>query len=510
MSLLIIDKTPATPTSTSSEAFVAFKDLGVRPLCSGCDGFTECAECSSDQPFKMPVVSGDLVYLQFRMADLMNIDPTEPAFGWVNGVDEYYIAAQLEFSSGETLELDSQSIIAGKEVGYFNGSYQNLILNSARIKDYMNTNLIDGECFRINLTTYQMGYPPYGIIVGIFSSAPGTNFENGSVYFNSSTNTFWLLNDGVWVSETRDFDYYFNLRDGKWYEWNGSTLVYLESMDTEKIEYQECSTVWYQFTECEMTVKVEGLHGEIDCAGQYYGGEVRFRDRYRLWASLERSSYRTDKTVNENEIVTDFKSYEVYDFRLTKGHPLVMIERVANTLLGSQIYLDDNEYVNFSDLEKNNVQGLYWWSQLKCERLQCEKSTGCADEIFATPLVVCDDPNPETVGEPVHLVGELGDYEATAVCGSTFIVPAATVEDTDGNVLGQVDAGETIVVSCGDPSGGGDVVVQNSDVSYEETVPCGDTLILADYTINVYYDGVLEDTVTVPAMSDTTININWV
>lgn len=512
MSVLIVNKTSESPTVNSSEGFVAYKDLGPRPLCASCDTIEECPECAGDNPFKMPVVSGDLVYFQFRMTDLMNTTPDEPTIGWFSDPSgEYYISGQLEFMSGETVDLPDSNIVAGSEVGFFNGSYQNLILNSSAIMDYVNSELIDSTCFRLNITTYKIDYPPYIVIVGIFSGAPGTNFEEGSIYYNSTSDEFFRLVSGTWVSYTITVDYVFNLRDGKWYEWTGTDLILLESMEETVVENETCQTVWYEFAGCQQTVKVEGLHGEQDCKGYYYGGTVRFRDRYRIWASLETTGYSTEKTVNENDIVTDFTQYEKWLLRFMKGHPYPIAQRLANTITGSQIYFDDNEYVNISDLDKNNENGLNWWSQITMERLACEKSTGCADEIFATPLVICPDPNPETVGEPVTLVGELGDYEATAVCGSLFTVPAATVEDEDGNVLGQVDAGQTLVVSCSDPSGGGgDVVVSNSDDSFEETVECGDNLELSDYTINVYYDGVLEDTVTVPAMVDATININWV
>ena len=511
MSLIIVDKTSLTPTVTSSEAYVAFRDLGTRPICATCDDFSECPECSGDAPFKMPIVSGDLLYLQFRMSDLYNVDPQSPAYGWVNGEDPFYIEAELEFSSGETLDLDSQSIIAGKEVGYFNGSYQNLIINSARVKDYINEELIQGQCFRLNLTTYKIALPPYEILLGIFPAPPTAVQTVGTLYFNNVSNLFFQTDGSEWSAYTRVTTYFFSIRDGLFYEWNGTTLVVTEGMTETKTAYETCVTAWYQFTNCEQTVVVEGLHGEQDCRGYYYGGTVRFRDRYRIWASLEISSYRTDRTVNENEVTTDMKNYEVHSLRLMKGHPIQIIERFNNSLIGSTVYFDNNEYVNISDLEKNNETGLSWWSQLTAERLQCQTSTGCADEIFSTPLIICPDPNPETVGEPVHLIGELGDYDAEAVCGSTFIVPAATVVDQDGNVLGQVDAGETIEVTCGDPSGGGSpVLVTNSDDSFSVEVPCGDALELEDYTINVIQDGVTVETVTVPAMEDITININWV
>jgi hypothetical protein len=60
-----------------------------------------------------------------------------------------------------------------------------------------------------------------------------------------------------------------------------------------------------------------------------------------------------------------------------------------------------------------------------------------------------------------------------------------------------------------DSSGGGEVIVENSDGSYSETVVCGDTLVLPDTTYNVYVGGVLEGTGTVVTLKNETINIVW-
>jgi hypothetical protein len=53
------------------------------------------------------------------------------------------------------------------------------------------------------------------------------------------------------------------------------------------------------------------------------------------------------------------------------------------------------------------------------------------------------------------------------------------------------------------------VNVTNSDQSYTETIASGLVLVLPDTTINVNVDGVLQNSVEVPTLSNQTINIVW-
>ena len=53
------------------------------------------------------------------------------------------------------------------------------------------------------------------------------------------------------------------------------------------------------------------------------------------------------------------------------------------------------------------------------------------------------------------------------------------------------------------------VNVTNSDQSYYETIASGLVLVLPDTTINVNVDGVLQNSVEVPTLSNQTINIVW-
>jgi hypothetical protein len=53
------------------------------------------------------------------------------------------------------------------------------------------------------------------------------------------------------------------------------------------------------------------------------------------------------------------------------------------------------------------------------------------------------------------------------------------------------------------------VNVTNSDQSYSETIASGLVLVLPDTTINVNVDGVLQNSVEVPTLSNQIINILW-
>ena len=65
------------------------------------------------------------------------------------------------------------------------------------------------------------------------------------------------------------------------------------------------------------------------------------------------------------------------------------------------------------------------------------------------------------------------------------------------------------VPNCVPCSGGGDATIENSDASYTDTVPCGDTLVLPDETINITDQlGNVLDTITFPVYSTVNIDID--
>lgn len=63
----------------------------------------------------------------------------------------------------------------------------------------------------------------------------------------------------------------------------------------------------------------------------------------------------------------------------------------------------------------------------------------------------------------------------------------------------------TVTTSGG--GGGGNASVQNSDASYNVTVPGGNTLVLDDNTYNLSIDGVLDQTSTGPSIKTQNIII---
>ena len=64
----------------------------------------------------------------------------------------------------------------------------------------------------------------------------------------------------------------------------------------------------------------------------------------------------------------------------------------------------------------------------------------------------------------------------------------------------------------GNPPPSGDcypATVTNSNGSFTQSIPSGDTYILPDTTFNVYVDEILQNTVTAPTLEATEINIIW-
>jgi len=83
--------------------------------------------------------------------------------------------------------------------------------------------------------------------------------------------------------------------------------------------------------------------------------------------------------------------------------------------------------------------------------------------------------------------------------------PSVTIYDGDGNIIEYVDAGGSYVCS-----GGGvclDANVTNSNSTYSQSVASGSTLTLPDTTYDIYVNGVLNATTTLPTL-DNSQNIN--
>ncbi len=95
------------------------------------------------------------------------------------------------------------------------------------------------------------------------------------------------------------------------------------------------------------------------------------------------------------------------------------------------------------------------------------------------------------------------------VCGNDTVIVSKClpVTITENSVFKEfVPSGGTFNYNSGACLDG---VAENSDATYSVNVPSGGTTVLPDTTYEVYVDGVLESTATLPSLVNQTININW-
>lgn len=498
MSVTIYDISPVSPDTGYSDAYVAFRDLGPRPECNGCDTLTQCEGC--EQGSNIPVVQGDQIFFQFRREDGLNDDPENPVYGWRNGEDDYYISAAVESSTGEVLELDQQEIIIAKSVGWAKGSYQDLVIDSQKVQDWLSTIPTSAKCFRLQISTYRFEFEPFLVVGGIVVSTPvppADSFWQTGTILALSDGTYIIKQLGGFQPYESDLDVIFSAKNNAYFKFEGGEWVSHE-LESERVLDTTCPTNWYEFVTCEQTVIIQGQHSTYDCMGFYYGD--LYHDHYRIWATFEITGFRDDKTVNENEVVTFSKQFENWFLRLEKPIDTQQARVLHNSLNANTTYINNNEFINFSDMERNNETGLSWWSQITCERLLCEQDINCGSDAVINPIVICPPRSCPEVGEPVTVIGSQGEYEAEVACGETLVLPPAIVKDSEGNVIAELDPDEEFTCAGGgDPSGTG--YVTDSEETQTVAVPCGTEVELEDETFNITVDGVLEDSFLVPLFS---------
>ncbi|MBL0317133.1 MAG: hypothetical protein IPP69_15750 [Flavobacteriales bacterium] len=462
--ILYVDKTNPTPSEGNSQGYTAYRDLGPRPKCVICDDIPDCPDCPADQAYKIPVVAGDKIYRQFWFSDLYNTDPEEPEYGWYGeDNDNYYVKATLEFGSAPSIALDDESIIASQNVGYYNGSFQNIVLDTTPILEYINAEGYEVDCFRLVVTSYKLDIGDHYVVIGIFDTPPITAGKPEGSYVIIGT-TLNQLQDGIWVgiAPMSDGDIVFAQKPGKYYELNTGVWSVVDP-DSTRVADQTCSTAWYKFLMCsEPSIIIEGVYGTQDCNGFYYGqtsaeaaaGLLSYRDRYRIEASFELQSFPTEKTTNENGDVASFKQKENWLLRTFVGLPESIARRVANSFAAPHFYVNSNEYQTNTDVRKVNEQGLHWFLSVVLERVSCEKLSECNDEIFFNPIVVCDECTEATCDEVTVLRD--GVFYDTAPCGSTIDVPS----------------------DCGPSDECAEATVHNNLNTYSDTVASGGDLTL--------------------------------
>lgn len=459
----IYNRTDPSPTTGESGAKINRSSTGKRPRESTCETLDACPLCAADRPFQFPVVPGDLVYFQFNFADHYNVPATNPTAGWyVDPSTDFWLEASLEFSSIPELGLPHGNIITSQSVGYEQGSYQNIFLNSNAIHGYVQTQGgSDTECFRLRVQTYRWVYEDVTQVISIGSVLPDpTGIKNDLLAIQGTD--IYISEDGAWVflRPAEDGELVFNTASGKYYEYvEGASKPWVTGeRSREREAYQTCYSYWHKLVDsCTETILIQGIFQDKDCAGHYFGsfgGALPFQDQYRLEASFEMNAIVTEKETNENDVVIHLRQYENFVLRNKVNLPEGVIRRLANSLEAEHLYINSNEYVNSSDVAKLNESGEYWFVNITVQRLSCERTSDCDDEFVFNPIVNCPEFQP-----------------------------------------------------CPDP--GSPVRVHNSDDTFDEEVACGDTLLLADYDVEVFVDGVSVATDSFPAMINQTININY-
>ena len=81
----------------------------------------------------------------------------------------------------------------------------------------------------------------------------------------------------------------------------------------------------------------------------------------------------------------------------------------------------------------------------------------------------------------------------------------ATLKDSLGNVLSVT---EILAEGAADIEAP-DATIQNSDMTYFDSLPSGSTNTIADTTYNIYVNSLLTQTTTIPSLKNETINIIW-
>jgi hypothetical protein len=460
MSIGIYNRTNVFPTSGSSQSHIGRAAIGKRPLAAVCDNIDLCPDCVGDIPFRYPVLSGDLVYFQFRFADHYNPVVQTPAAGWYTGTpsEDYWLVATLEFGTVADLPLPSSGVITSQSVGYYNGSIQNLVLSASYIDSYAQGLGKKTECFRVKVQTYKYVPQPYLQVLNIGALPDPTGFKDG-IYSVSGTDIY-ITEGGVWVLDHAavDGEMVFNNASGLFYEFNSDVIAkpwVITTREEERQPAEVCYSYWHRIVECTDTVLFRGVFGAEDCQGHYFGqlgSGLPFLDQYRLMGSFEFNGVVPTTVTNENDIVTELTLKENWHFRNSQGGlPDEIIRRLANTLNATHLFVNSNEYTGAAEINKLNQEGLYWYVDTVVQRLLCERVTDCDDDFAYNPIVNCVEPTCAPTGLPAR--------------------------------------------------------VHNSNNTFQEIVPCGGELLLADYDYEVFLDGVSVATGSFPAMVDITLNI---
>jgi hypothetical protein len=393
----VINKTSPSLYTSTSRGHVAYLDIGPIPVCVPCDAIEECPTCPIDQAYKVPVVAGDLVYFQFRLEDHYNANPVIPDYGWLsNPSDQYWLAATIEFANLDSIPLPFGDFIRSNSLGWANGSYQNLVIDSAKVFEYIQSEQLATDCWRIKLETFRKVVDEFFVVVSIGSEFPLPPIPQGA--YAVVGDVLYIYNLGEWASvqQIQTGDWVQLTKNGLFYQFDGEEWVE-GTPQNAIVQDRTCFTSWHKFAICETTVLLEGIFGFQDCQGYFYGiteeqqaaGNLPFRDRWRIWGSFEMQAVLSERTETDEGVLLTLIQNEEWILRNNPGLPEKVIRRLANTLNATRTFINSNEYKSASDIRKINPAGLYWFISVTVQRLLCEKRSDCDDDFVFNPLIEC-------------------------------------------------------------------------------------------------------------------------
>ena len=217
-------------------------------------------------------------------------------------------------------------------------------------------------------------------------------------------------------------------------------------------------------------------------------GEEVFKFRIYMVDQVATLKEKTDTTLGEdntNEIKSNMRQF-----------CLDLVSYLLRQTNYPEITTDKN-IVLTSVVDEFNDKLTGWYFDLNIR--QAFRFSSCIlpmSGIAPPPSGICDD---------ALVKNSDGTYSVSVASGATLVLPDITHTQTDGSP--ETLPAQTALV-C-DPPTCADGVAENSDATFQTNVPSGGTTVLSDTTYEVYVDGVLESSATLPSLVNQTININW-
>lgn len=302
---------PVISTAESNNTYIVKKNYTLRSCTAEVSEpeLWNCNLCGSDEEYYTPFVSGDKIYLQYKV----NQDYTHVLFEAVN-------------EKGDAI-LQSPSLVIEQGQDENQQKFINAVFSMADYSEDVSCIYFRAKFFKCTVDEAALN--------ACIAAGSGTEYE--------------ILN-ACYTELCDDLDY--------------------------------ARTQPYRRLGCfESSVLVEGFYKEYDCKGNYYGefaggGTNSFIPSIRVHGELFNKGYQYTKTTLNNK-TTAVTTREVYNFKTKKLPPYVVA--VLNLCFGSlNLYMDGEEYVNGTTLDKNFEEGRMWIvdtnvnKECKQDSLTCE------------------------------------------------------------------------------------------------------------------------------------------